>query len=327
MITIRNKVVFKNKPKIFHLGLCVNTPPLNGLQTAFIRNSSEYQELSVGVLNVNENAIQMVRSFKPDIIFMQIQQEGVIREETVLEFKKNGAFVVNFTGDVRFPIPDWYYKLGRHIDFTLFSNMTDVEKMNEDKVPSRYLEIGIDPLIYTNTGSLSPSRNIVFFGNNYGEHKFPMSQYRIQMVQFLKEKFGDNFGVFGNGWSRADGNLNHSQHEEASAYRAAKIAINVSHFEYKKYSSDRLLRILATGVPICLAKWYPDIENDFTDGYHLRIWRNLDELQALCNYYLDEKNNEERMLIAKQGFELAHSKFTFDNMVLNLIEIFENSKN
>lgn len=303
--------------------MCVNPPPLNGLQRAFIDNSSEYRELNCGENDVNAKAIRLAEMMSPDIIFIQVQTSNVISPYTAYKLKQTGAFVVNYTGDVRTPIPQFYYDLGKHIDYTLFSNMTDVLEMRKNGYRAEYLEIGIDETIYTPQGGVSPCKPIVFFGNNYGAGYFPLSEFRINMVSFLKGKYPNEFGVYGNGWAYADGNLNGSQPAEASAYRGSKIAINVSHFEYIKYSSDRLLRILGTGKAICLAKWYPDIEQDFTDGVHLRVWRTLAELEKLCVYYMHPDNEKERAKIADAGRKLAHSKFTFNHMILNLIDLYK----
>ena len=319
----RPVINLNKKPRILHIGMCVNPPPLNGLQRAFIKHSSEYVELHCGENDVNAKAIRLAQNMKPDIIFIQVQASNIISEYTAYHLKQTGAFIVNYTGDVRCPIPQFYYDLGKYIDYTLFSNMTDVLEMQEKGCRAEYLEIGIDETIYNPTGDVIPCKPIVFFGNNYGAGYFPMSEFRINMVSYLKTRFPNEFAVFGNGWLNADGNLNASQHEEAKAYRGTKIAINVSHFEYIKYSSDRLLRILGTGTAICLAKWYPSIEDDFKDGVHLRTWNTLEELENLCIHYMNPENESERIKIANAGMELAHEKFTFNNMIENLIEIYK----
>ena len=60
----------------------------------------------------------------------------------------------------------------------------------------------------------------------------------------------------------------------------------------------------------------------FVDGVHLRVWDSFRELLHLIDYYLN--HNEERMQIARQGHDYVRENFTFDNMVKNLIKIYEN---
>lgn len=312
------------KPKIFHLGLCVEPAPINAMQQAFIDNSSEYRELNCGHPNVNEETLKICSLFRPDIVFIQIQAPGILKNETVLELKKMGAFVINWTGDVRASAPDWMKQLD--VDVTAFSNLRDVKELQAIGKKSAYLEIGFNPHIYSPQGEAKNIEPVVFFGNSYGPTMFPLSEFRIKMCTYLKAIFAGRFGIYGTGWNIASGNYNGSQREEAAAYRGTKIAINCSHFEIEKYSSDRLYRILGTGTPICLAKWYPGIEDDFTDGKHLRIWKTIEELKELINYYLDPANEFERKKIATAGMEVAKYKFTFDQMAQNVVAIWETMK-
>lgn len=190
---------------------------------------------------------------------------------------------------------------------------------------SDWLEIGFDPERYTPIGHKNESvKPIVFFGNNV--HSFPLSGLRSQMCSELKRIFGEHFGVYGMAQG-SDGNFNHNQYDEAAAYRNTKIAINLSHFEVEKYTSDRMYRILGTGTPICLAKRYPGIEEQFTDGVHLRIWDNLDELKQLVWYYSREDKQSERQAIVNGGYKLALEKYTFDAMAKNIIKIWKDNTN
>lgn len=310
----------KTKPKIFHLGLCVGPSPLNAMQQAFIDNSSAYAELSTGHPDVNNEALSICQEFKPDLVFMQIQAANIIHPATVAQLQAWGAVVFNWTGDVRANIPQWMTSFGA--DVTLFSNMRDVKEFRSRIGKSEYLEIGYDENIYCQEGEAKNIEQIVFFGNSYGPNMFPMSAFRIQMCSYLKAIFMGRFGIYGTGWNISSGNFMHSQREEAAAYRGAKIAINCSHFEIAKYSSDRLFRILGTGTPICLAKHYTGMEEDFTDGVHLRVWRTIEELKDLINYYLDPANEAERVKIANGGMNIARQKFTFDCMAKNVNEIY-----
>lgn len=309
--------------KLLHVGLSATGEPHNGLQKAFIKHF-DYQEIYTGTPNINEAMLAKVAEFKPDIVFIQIQTDGYIWEQTIVDIKATGAFVLNFTGDVRHPIPTWYYGLGQHLDLTLFSNMTDVEQMRKDGYRSEYLEMGIDPEIYKPTGDIISSHPILFMGNHYG--CFPLSNFRMEMVEYMKAKFGNRFGVYGNGWPqnnglKVSGNYNDSQPNEAAIYRASKIAINVSHFNYKRYSSDRLLRILASGV-MCLCYKYEDMP--YKNGIHLKTWTTFEELETLCRHYLN--NGNERAAIAKAGCDFVHSTFTFENMILNIRKLYDTYK-
>lgn len=299
--------------KIFHIGLCVQPEPINGFQKAFIDvvGKENYREISCGDNNLNEKCKSIYDSFKPDIVFMQIQAEGIINIDTVNHFKE--AKVINWTGDVRHTVPNWMLELAPYC-ITSFSNMKDVNTMRANGFKSEYLEIGYDPEIYNPVGEKIACPEIIFMANNYGD-QFPLGKYRAEIVRILSRSF--DFGVYGNGWSTAKGNINHSQKEEAKYYRSCKIAINCSHFNYPRYSSDRLLRIMGTGA-FCLSHKFPDM--DYVDGVHLATF-DLNSLTDKINYYI--RNEKERIQIANQGQQLVLNRNTFTHQVQNIIKICE----
>lgn len=305
--------------KLLHIGLCVQPPPINGFQKAFIDilGAENYAEVSTGHSSLNSEAVRLFDAFKPDIVFMQIQAPDIISKSTVKHFALQGAKVINWTGDVRDRVPNWMLELAPYCT-TSFSNMTDVRAVKARNFKAEYLEIGYDPEIYTPEGDKAFCPEVVFMANNYG-NQFPLSNYRSQLVANLKG-LDSRFGLYGNGWNNANGNINTSQREEARFYRGAKIGINCSHFSYERYSSDRLLRILGSGC-FCLTHKYPGIEQDYTHGEHLVVFDNFVDLQHKLVYYLD--NDEERNRIAKAGEDLVRNRNTFKHQVENILKIAE----
>jgi hypothetical protein len=312
--------------RFFHIGLCATGEPINDMQRAFMA-LGDYRELHCGHRDVNAEAIRIAEEFRPDIVFIQVQTAGVIYPATTDRLRQLGAWVCNWTGDVRHPLPEWYIELGRHVDMTLFSNMTDVNQMQSLGLPCDFLQIGIDPYIFNPNGEAYPGMPpIVFFANNYsGAENFPLTEYRQQLVVEMKAAFGNQFGLYGNGWGHSDGNFNGDQRIEASAYRGAKIAINCSHFAYSRYSSDRLFRIMGSGI-FCLTHQWPDMEQDFQEGNHFVSFINIPDLISKCRMYLDESFESKRAMIAKQGCEYTHKNFTFNNMARNLVRIYLKNK-
>jgi hypothetical protein len=240
--------------KILHIGLCVQQPPYNGFQQSFIDvvGAENYREVSTGSNFLVAEVMTILNDFTPEIVFMQVQAPNIIPVSLLQKLQTLGCYVINWSGDKRNEVPQWMIDIAPYVNCTSFSNMDDVNTMRALGYNSEYLEIGYDPLIYTPDGEALEVPEIVFMGNNYGNGYFPMSTFRIEMVDFLQKEYGSRFGVYGSGWANGNGNFNHSQHEEAKAYRGAKIAINVSHFDSLNYNSDRLLRILGSGV-MCLS--------------------------------------------------------------------------
>ncbi len=304
--------------KLMHIGLCVQPAPFNGLQTAFIDvlGQENYAEISTGEKDLNIKARKLFNEFKPDVVFMQIQAPNIIDPLLVRDFGRS-AKVINWTGDVRHQVPQWMVEIAPSC-ITSFSNETDVNTMVARGFNSKYLEIGYDPLRYTPEGEKRQVPEIVFMANNYGRDYFPLSNFRADIVNKLTKQYGTRFGVFGNGWTMAKGNCNADQRDESAHYRGAKIAINCSHFNYARYSSDRLLRILGSGT-FCLSHHYNGIEQDYIPTKHLDTFNTIDGLIHKINYYLEHE--EERNAIAKAGNELVLNRNTFTHYVKNILEL------
>lgn len=306
--------------KILHIGLCVQPKPYNGFQQAFIDIVGEdnYREISTGDKNLDYEAVRLFDELKPDIVFMQIQSEGIINKSTCEYFKIHGAFIINWTGDKRHDVPKWMIDLAPYISLTSFSNMDDVNTMRSLGFKSDYLEIGYDPEIYKPEGEALNMPEIVFMGNNYGRGYFPMSGFRIDMVDFLRQEYGNRFGVYGNGWAYGNGNFNHSQYEEAKAYRGAKIAINCSHFDSLNYNSDRLLRILGSGTA-CISYAHKGMDERYNPVGEVMYFENFNELKTNIDLILSDEGLIRQLKF--QGELFVKNTFTFKHQVENIIKL------
>jgi spore maturation protein CgeB len=304
--------------RILHIGLCVQPAPINGFQKAFIDvvGKENYFEISTGEPDLNSKVLSLFESCKPTVVFMQIQAPNILSPRVMGVMKDAGAFVINWTGDKREDVPAWMVDCAPFVSVTSFSNMEDVHKMRSMGYKSEYLEIGYDPEIYKPEGEKLDVPEIVFMGNNYGDGHFPMSKFRREMVEFLRKEYGSRFGVYGSGWTNGNGNFNHSQHEEAKAYRGAKIAINVSHFDCEMYNSDRLLRILGSGV-LAISFRHKGMPGNLAAGF----FSNFQELKNEIDQYLsnEKRRNDTRL----DGSLIALNGFTFNHQVENILKLAE----
>jgi spore maturation protein CgeB len=274
-----------------------------------------YWDWSKEKCDFNRALTTLVNSFEPDFVFMQIQTPGVINVKTAEELSKKTK-LINWTGDVRHPTPSWFVEIGKNIHLTLFTNMHDVEFCRKHGVNADYLQVGFPTKIFNPVGPVAKNApDIVFFGNNFGG--FPLSQLRIDMVRKLKERYGDMFEYYGGGWSKGIRSVE-DQKEEASIYRSAKIAINLSHFNYSRYTSDRMLRAMGSGCMV-LSHKYKDYIEEFANNVHFDVWENLSELFEGIDYYLS--NEDERKRVAKDGCDHVHANHRWSNRINDLMKI------
>jgi hypothetical protein len=311
------------KRKVLHIALNAGGKRQEALCKA-LESIGEYQEIDWmairdrhGIPFLRNHILNIKEQFNPDLIFMQMQTANIIDAVVADQLREDGCIVVNWTGDVRQPIPKWYYDLGNHVTITCFSNEADVNEFKKAGLPAEFLNIGFDETVYCPDGPIQAAPSIVFLGSHYGMDAFPLSRMRHEMVHKLREKYGSEFGCFGNGWEFPSKMLN--QQEEAELYRSCKIAINVSHFELERYYSDRIFRIMGSGA-FCLSHRCLGIEKDFLIGSELDTFNNYFELFYKIDQYLMH-NSERRTAIAASGCELVHRAHTWKKRIDQLLTI------
>lgn len=303
--------------KIFHISLGTHQKAqilaLKGLGDYDYIDWTKYQK---NLPEFHRLIQEKVEGYHPEAIFMQLQREGIILPEMVKRWKELGIRVINWTGDVRYPLPQWFKDVGQHC-LTLFTNDHDIEVMRSHGLEADYMQIGYDEKVYHPLGAKVECPPVVFLGNNYGGAHFPLSEERRRTVKLLREQLGDNFGLYGSGWQDgwALGNFNSDELKEAEILRSAKIVINLSHFNYGRYSSDRLWRALGCGAMV-ISHHFKGIEKEFTPNSNLKTYDNFHKLPQMCRYYLQEE--DERRQIALNGWRLAKNSMTWAHRIKGL---------
>lgn len=291
-----------------------------GLSKAFRKGAELYAEFPP-----NHQLPHQINSlgWVPDLVFIQIQDDKIRNGRETYDtcsllgpsldrLKAAGAYIINWTGDKRDTTPAWMIRFAKHCDITCFSNQEDVTIMQSSGHKSEFLQIGIDPEVFKKWPK-QESKDIVFMGNNHGQ--YPLSQVRLNYIQFLRSY---DFALYGN-YPNNSGNLNANgndpfpmQSQESKIYSSCKIGISISHYDSDRYTSDRLLRIMGSGC-FALSHHYKGIEKDFTVGKHLETFKNQNDLREKIDYYLSHE--DERQAIADAGYNLIHSRHTYDHMV------------
>jgi spore maturation protein CgeB len=300
---------------LLYIGVCAGS---ESMPKYFKRHFDNYQDFSPG------NSIGQNINFEPDIIFLQLQgaRHGNTNSVDICRHYRQrfpDAYMINWSGDKRDNTEKWYYEAAKHVNISTFSNMEDVYNLQKAGYNSTFLQIGIDPEIFTPNGNNNKGYDIVFLANNHGH--FPLSRYRADIAKYLKNTYKNQFGLFGNGWRFGDGNLNGNeqmQRKEAALYRGSNIAISISNYNSERYTSDRLFRAMASGIMV-LSHNYSGIEWDFEIGKHLDVFSDKHDLKEKIDYYLTNSNDREQ--IARQGCDYVHANYTLNNMINNIKDL------
>lgn len=192
--------------------------------------------------HLQRTILRSAQTFRPDLVFAQTHQSPVVSPSTYAELRNLGAFVVNWCGDVREPLPECYLDYAKQVDVMAFSNATDVDIIRAHGNRSEYLQIGYDPVIYYPGGE--ERSGVVFMANNYAG-RFPNSDLRAKVAAELKHALRPDFTLYGSGWGGGVRPVQGTQ--EADIYRRSLIAVNADHFTRPYFASDRILRAQACG--------------------------------------------------------------------------------
>jgi spore maturation protein CgeB len=233
--------------------------------------------------------------------------------ETAKVLSEN-SLVFNWTGDVRTDI-SWFVEIAPYV-VTLFTNNNDVKKIKELGFNSEYLQCGYDHKIYFNKEK-NRYDNIAFCGNYYPEMQFPLTKERVEIVRLLKTHFPENFNLYGDKWDKllfkSEGIANNEK--EALLYNVTSLALSISHFNYSRYFSDRLLREMACGCCV-LSHRFKDCELEFTDGKHIVYWDDHKDLLQKIDYYIS--NPKKARKIGNEAAEYVKLNYRWENFALNL---------
>lgn len=309
--------------KVFHIGFTIQalSKALSESSEYLFLDWTSYTAIPNNTKALHNKIAEICDSFQPELTLIQIQAPNILDSDIV---NKIPGIVINWTWDFN-PRLDWIKNMNATHVIHTFTNEEHVNIIRSHGMNAEFLQSGFNDEAYKPTGSISHAMpRIVFIANNYpkDDYQFPLADYRIEMVDMLEKKYGDKFGVFGFGWKNSTifNNFMYREGKEAECYRSCDIAINLSHYEAQRYTSDRMLRLMGSGA-FCLSKWYPGIDIDFVDGEHLVTWRNFDELCELIERY--SVDYSKRLEIAQNGCKLVHDKYTWKHFADNLKKLKE----
>lgn len=268
---------------------------------------------------INQQFLDYVRDFQPNLVHMQLQITGVISPETIVQAKKLApkAIFTNWSGDIRTHVIHEMNTMSRVIDYTLLSSTGQLDLYQRAGVQNaRYWQVGYDPKwIYPKHYS-DFTYDVSFIANSYG-NQFPDSQLRSNAVLKCQQVFGNRFGLFGAGWA---GNPKQCESKECNEiYNRSVCALSISNFNnVSHYFSDRLLSCVASGRPT-ISWYYPGIESYFQEGTEIFIAKTNEDIINLVNYC---KNNPDKAnAVGAAGGARARAEHTFTSKVYELIHI------
>ncbi len=258
---------------------------------------------------VEPMCIREAMDFRPDLAFCQFQAPGLITSALPKALRELGCFSINWSGDVRHPLPLWYKELAQFFDVTSFTNMPDVEEVRAMGHRAEFLQIGYDERLYYPPPPGWERCDVVFIGNNYGGYKYAESESRRRMVKALADAFGPRFRVYGMSWDGEvpEENVGGYVREPADAdiLRDAAVAAGWDHFHRAGFASDRLLRATACGCAV-INQYYDGIEQEHP---HVGAARSVEEMVAMVRHALDNHDRAQHFGAMSAKWTLEHHRW------------------
>lgn len=285
----------------------------------------EYQNVRKRPKPVRDKLLQVARSFKPDMMFMQIQHTTVIDAGTIRAIKRDlpNCKIVNWTGDVRTTVPTPFLRIANISDLNLISSTGQLEMFrNAISRPVGYLQIGYDPKLYYPEEGIRTKFDwdVAFVAHYNAKESYPGRSEREVTARLLRTTFSDRFCLFGGNWHRrfkSKGSID--QKSVTSLYHNSFCTISVSHFnDINHYFSDRLLLCMASGRPV-ISYRFPQWQSYFTDKSDLIIANNIADIPEHVRWL--QANPERADLIGKSGAAKVKAEHTYLSRVEELFDM------
>ncbi|WP_153004217.1 glycosyltransferase family protein [Microbacterium testaceum] len=143
---------------------------------------------------------------------------------------------------------------------------------------------------------------------------------RIAFVEYMEQRFGPRFAIFGRGWTgpSAQGQVPYS--EQASAIRSGWVSANWDHFAKEPlYFSDRLPTSLATG-SVHATTAHAGFRDYFIGAdKFLLLSENFADLADRIEVYLQETEPEDRLLREREARKYAHDNLRQDDQLIRML--------
>jgi glycosyltransferase involved in cell wall biosynthesis len=273
---------------------------------------------------VNSEFIQAVTKIQPDLVHMQLQLTGIIDPISIrkarLACKKNTIFI-NWSGDVRNNASPYIISISKEVDHTFVSSTGQIPLYQRAGCANLgYWQIGYDPKVFRplDLPYDKLAHKLSFAGNAYPAGTFADCALRQSMLLKLKKHFGNNFALFGSGYSKEYGptttvlgaNLN-------AEWNKSHCILSISNYnDISHYFSDRLIASMASGRPV-ISYRFPSYETYFAHGSDILIAQNVDDMISMTEYCF--ANPEKAKQIGMAGYKKVCCEHTYRSRIIELL--------
>ena len=256
----------------------------------------DYCQLAKNGGNPSAFFVSYCDEFKPDWIWLQLQDTSIISSESILEVRKHlpKTVITHWTGDVRPEVSPYLSSICKSTHLTLVSGVGLISRFKEAGAERvEYMQIGVDfEEDVIGLPAWTPPFNVpqvVLVANNYGP-RFPGTREREDAVKALMDEFID-VGIVGKGWNETWPVVGVcGVKQQYHVWKRALVCLNVNNFNnIERYYSDRQLIAMASGTPV-VCHYVPGLEEEFSLGDHCVAYGDTNELVRQVEFLLNDES-------------------------------------
>lgn len=291
----------ERRERVLHVSRRNQWQRQDALTRAFARIATVYRIVDMGATPphaLEEQLIREASDIAPTLVWMQLQSDPIsVTPATIRDLRRvcaKNAVLINWDGDQHYEPTDWqrawFVDIGRELDCSLVKNTKHPAEYAARGVQHPgYLGQGVDcdalrPRVAPSEVGIDPPRDLVFVAHQHGA----IADYghRISVAARLHDTYPGRVGIYGGGWGTR-GLPSITEPQQAAVYGAARGALSVSiRCDLPRYTSNRLLNILAAG-GVGLVERFPDCAGlGLTDGVNCLLWSTWEELCACVDHVL-----------------------------------------
>ena len=325
---------------IYEPGWAVQKHPVHGkrgLRDALARGKNKYgathivQEfdyLDVPAKELRVKLMDLVDTFRPDLILTQLQSPKPITTEMLAEVRqRTGATIINWNGDQA--VGGLYSKemlpILRNVDLQLITNLDVVPDYEREFIKWAYWQIGYEE----SPGDLET--NVANYFREVGRPNPFDSDPATYPVVYLaslrspeRQAIAEVVKSFG-GLVETPGDTHATLYNFSTStliYKRAKIIISDNGFTSRGFVSNRLFQALAAGGGVVLQQHVDGLDEltGLISGVHYMEWTTLETLRYLIQNIL-EGNDKVINQVAAAGATFVRENYSFDAQVAKLMTL------
>ncbi len=289
----------------------------------------EYDYLAANPTSIRHELLELVDSFKPDLILTQIQAHLPITATLLSEVRqRSNASIINWNGDQA--VGGLYSKellpILKQIDLQLITNLDVVPDYEREGIKWDYWQIGYE----MPEGDIEENVRSYFQEIGRG-NPFEQDRRDYPVVYLATLRTAERNAIarvveeFG-GLVEQPGDTHATLYNFSTStllYRRSKVIISDNGFNSRGFVSNRLFQALASTGGVVLQQHVEGLDEltGLVADYHYIEWFDLEHLKEMLSGVLNADDSKMIPQIAQRGTEFVRENFSFDAQVAKLMQL------